>query len=59
MCGVSWMALYRVLWSGLLSEDMAELLTPIVRAFKACQLRFRRSGPRDLRRPNIWEVVET
>jgi hypothetical protein len=58
MCGVNRLALYRMLWSGRVSADMAELLTPIVRAFEADKLKFRRTGPRS-RYPNRWEVVET
>jgi hypothetical protein len=37
-CGVSRLALYRV------SDDMAELLSPIVRACDAGKLRFRGNG---------------
>jgi hypothetical protein len=37
---------------------MAAALTPIVRAFEAGNLKFRRSGPRS-RYPNLWEIVET
>jgi hypothetical protein len=58
MCGVNRMALYRVVWSGQVSEEVAEVLTPIVRAFEAGKLKFRWSGPRSEMR-NRWEVVET
>jgi hypothetical protein len=33
MCGVSWLTLYRVLWTGRVSADMAEVLTSLVRAY--------------------------
>lgn len=45
-------------WDGRMSADTAQMLTPIVRAFEAGKLRFRRSGPRS-RDPNHWEIVET
>jgi hypothetical protein len=35
MCDVSRFALYNVLWTGRVSADMTELVTPIVRAFEA------------------------
>jgi hypothetical protein len=46
-----------MLWTGRVSDDMAELLTPLVRQFEAGKLRLRRSGPRS-RDPNHWEIVE-
>jgi hypothetical protein len=52
------MALYRMLWSGQMSSEMAELLTPHVRAFEAGQLNFRRTSPRS-RDPNHCEVIDT
>jgi hypothetical protein len=58
MCGVSRLALYRMLWCGRVSADMAELLTPIVRAFEAGKLRFRRTG-RYGDGANRWEIVKT
>jgi len=54
MCGRPRLTLYRVLWSGRVSAELAEALTPIVLAFEAGRLRFKRSGPRS-RFPNHWE----
>jgi hypothetical protein len=39
LCGVSRLALYRIMWCGRVSVDMAAALTPIVRAFEAGKLR--------------------
>jgi hypothetical protein len=46
LTGLSRMTLYRARDTGRVSADIAELLTPIVRAFEAGKLKFRRSGPR-------------
>ena len=54
LCGVSRLALYRMLWCGRVSDDMAAVLAPIVRAFEAGKLRCKRVG-----RANRWEIVET
>lgn len=43
MCAVSTFALYHVLWTGRLSTDLAELLSPIVRRHEAGKLWFRRN----------------
>jgi hypothetical protein len=32
------LTLYKVLWTGRVSDDMIELLTPIVRAYEAAKL---------------------
>jgi hypothetical protein len=58
MCGRSRFALYNVLWTGRVSEDMAEVLTPIVRAYEAGKLRFRRNG-RYGDGANRWEIIDT
>jgi hypothetical protein len=55
MCGVSRLALYRVLWTGRVNADMAELLSPLVRAFEVRKLRFRRTG-RYGNGVNRWEL---
>jgi len=52
--GLSRMTLYRARYGGPVSEDMAELLTPLVRCLRAGKLRFQRSGPRS-RDPNQSE----
>jgi hypothetical protein len=44
----------RARYCGPVSENIAELLTPLVRAFQAGKLRFQRSGPRS-RDPHQWE----
>jgi hypothetical protein len=54
---VSRFALYNVLWTGRVSADMTELLTPIVRAFKSGKLRFRRKGQLG-DGANRWETIE-
>jgi hypothetical protein len=43
ICGQSRFALHDVVWTGQVSEDMAELLSPIARAHEADKLRFRRN----------------
>jgi hypothetical protein len=53
LCGVSRLALYRIMWCGRVSDDMAAALTPIVRAFEAGELRCKRVG-----KANRWEIVE-
>jgi hypothetical protein len=58
ICGVSRFALYDMLRTGRVSDDMAELLSPIVRAHEAGKLRFRRTV-RVASDPNHWEIVET
>jgi hypothetical protein len=58
LTGVSHMTLYRTRFDGLVSAETTELLTPIVRAFEAGKLRFRRSGLRS-REPNHWELIDT
>ena len=57
MCGVSRFALYNALWTGRVSADMTELLTPIVRGFEAGKLTFRRNG-RYGDGANRWEIIE-
>ena len=57
LCGVSRSALCDVLWTGRVSDDLAELLSPIVRAFEAGKLRFRRNGGYG-NGANRWEVIE-
>ena len=56
LAGVSRLTLYRAR-DGRTSADTAEILTPIVRAFEAGKLRFRRTSPRSAE-PNRWEVVD-
>jgi hypothetical protein len=51
-------SLYWARNSGRVRADVAEVLTPIVRAFEAGKLRSKRSSPRS-RHPNHWEIVET
>jgi hypothetical protein len=41
------------------SEQTCERLTPIVRAYEASQLRFKRDGGRSKRNPNHWEMIES
>jgi hypothetical protein len=57
MCNVSRLALYRIIWLDRVSDEMAEVLTPIVRAYEAGKLRCRRSSPNG-RYPNHWEIIE-
>jgi hypothetical protein len=56
MIGRSRLALYRVLWTGRVSADMAEVLSPIIRAFETGRLKFGRLRPRS-RNPNQWVIV--
>jgi hypothetical protein len=56
-CGVSRLSLYRMLWTGRVSDDLAALLTPLVRRF-AGKLRFRHTSPRS-DEPSPWEIIET
>jgi hypothetical protein len=58
LTGLSGNSLYQARNSGRVSADVAEVLTPIVRAFEAGKLRSKRSSPRS-RHPNHWEVGET
>jgi hypothetical protein len=58
MCGVSRLALYRMLWTGRVRDDLAALLTQLVRRFEAGKLRFRRTSPRG-DDPNRWKIIET
>lgn len=53
MIGRSRLTLYRVLWTGRVSDDMATVLTPIVRQYEAGKLRFRRTSPHAAD-PNCW-----
>ncbi len=55
LCGMSRLSLYRMLWPGRVSDDLAEL--PMAPLYEAGKLRFRRSGPRS-REPNHWEIIE-
>ncbi len=57
MIGRSRLALYRVLWTGRVSADMATVLTPVIRAFEAGKLRFRRTSLRDAE-PNRWQMID-
>jgi hypothetical protein len=57
MCGVSRLALYRIIWLDRVSDDMAAVLTPIVRACEAGKLQCRRSSPNS-RDPNHWEIID-
>jgi hypothetical protein len=57
MCGVSGLALYRIMWLDRVSDEMAAVLTPIVRAHAAGKLRCRRTSPNS-RYPNHWEIIE-
>jgi hypothetical protein len=52
------LALYRILWTGRVSDDMAELLSPIARAFDAGKLRLRHNG-RYGDVANRWESIES
>jgi hypothetical protein len=47
LCCASGLALYRMPWTGRVSDDMAELLTPLVRQYEAGKLRFRSTSPRE------------
>jgi hypothetical protein len=51
-------ALYRCMWFNRVSEETCERLTPIVRAYEAGQLRFKRRGGRSRQDPNHWEMIE-
>jgi hypothetical protein len=51
-------ALYCCMWFNRVSEETCERLTPIVRAYEAGQLRFKRDGGRSKRIPNHWEMIE-
>jgi hypothetical protein len=44
VCGVNKLTLYRMLWTGRVSDEMAELLTPLVCRYDAGKLRCRRNG---------------
>jgi hypothetical protein len=44
MCGVARITLCEVSWTGLVSDDLSAVLTPIVRDFEAGKLRLKRSG---------------
>jgi hypothetical protein len=50
--------LYEIIMPVPASADVAELLTPVVRAFEAGQFKFRRSG-RYSDDPNRWNIIET
>jgi hypothetical protein len=56
LTGVSRLTLYRAR-DGHVTEETARLLSPLVRAYEAGKLKFRRTSPRS-RYPNHWEVVE-
>jgi hypothetical protein len=57
MCGVSRLALYRIMWLDRVSDDRAAVLTPIVRAHAVGKLRCRRSSPNSPY-PNHWEIID-
>jgi hypothetical protein len=57
LAGVSRLTLHRARDSGHVSEDLCEVLTPLILQFEAGKLRFRRTGPRSSY-PNHWEIVE-
>jgi len=58
MTGLNRQTFRRIGLGGAVTEDVAAVLSPLIRQIEAGKLRFRRSGPRS-RDPNRWEIVET
>jgi hypothetical protein len=58
MCGVNRLALYRLLWTGRVGDDMVELLTPWSGNIRGRKLGFRRTSPRS-DESNRWQMIDT
>lgn len=56
LTGLSVRTLYRAR-DGAVTDDVAAILTPLIRQHEAGKLRLRRTGPRS-RDPNLWQLVD-